>query len=412
MNTKLIEEAYERLKDVVNKTPLELNKRLSDKYKAKIYLKREDLQVIRSYKVRGAYNRMFLLSPKEKAKGVVCASAGNHAQGVAFSCEKLKMKCWIYMPENTPKQKVERVRTLGGKWISIHLVGDTFDEAYQHAKAFCDKSKKTFVHPFDDENVIAGQGTVGVEIFEQLKESVDYIIAPVGGGGLLSGLGLYTKYKNPKVTVVGAEPEGAPSMTKALEAGKVITLDSIERFVDGASVKTVGTLTYQLSKSLLDKMLLVPEGKICQEMISLYQSDGIVAEPAGALAVAGLDQLKDVIKGKTVVCVVSGGNNDVSRYPEVIERSLIYQGLKHYFLIEFSQRPGALRTYLDQALGKTDDITLFEYVKKNNRETGPALVGVELANKDDLKPLLERMDSIGLNYELLKKDSVLFRFLI
>ena len=412
MNTKLINEAHERLQGVVNKTPLELNKRLSEKYKARIYLKREDLQVVRSYKVRGAYNCMFLLSSKEKANGVVCASAGNHAQGVAFSCKKLKVKGWIYMPENTPKQKIERVKVLGGKWVSLYLIGDTFDESYSHAKAFCNKSKKTFVHPFDDENVIAGQGTVGVEIFEQLEGCVDYIVVPVGGGGLVSGLGTYAKFKNPKVNLVGVEPLGAPSMSRALEAGKLVTLDSIEKFVDGASVKTVGNLNFQISTNLIDKMLLVSEGKVCEEMISLYQGDGIVSEPAGVLSVASLDLLKDEIKGKTVVCVVSGGNNDISRYPEVIERSLVYQGLKHYFIIEFSQRPGALRKYLDKALGKNDDITLFEYIKKNNRETGPSLVGIELLHKEDLKPLLKRMNEIGLVYQLLETNSALFNFLI
>lgn len=412
MNKRLVEEAYERLRGVVSKTPLELSKRLSEKYKANVYLKREDLQVVRSYKVRGAYNRMSLLSSEEKVKGVVCASAGNHAQGVAFSCERLNTKGWIYMPENTPKQKVERVRSLGGEWISLHLAGDTFDEAYAHAKAFSDKSKKIFVHPFDDEQVIAGQGTVAIEIFEQLSEPLDYLVVPVGGGGLLSGLGFYAKSMNSKVKLVGTEPLGAPSMSKSLEAGRVVTLDSLDKFVDGAAVKTVGNLNYQLSKGLLDKMLLIPEGRVCQEMISLYQSDGIISEPAGALSVASLDMLKDEIKGKTVVCVVSGGNNDISRYLEVIERSLVYQGLKHYFIIEFSQRPGALRKYLDEALGENDDITLFEYIKKNNRETGPSLVGIELLHKEDLQPLLERMDNIGLSYELLKSGSPIFKFLI
>jgi len=411
MNIKLIEEAYERLRGVVNKTPLELNKRLSDKYKAKIFLKREDLQTVRSYKVRGAYNRMSLLTPKEKYKGIVCASAGNHAQGVAFSCQKLKVKGSIYMPENTPKQKVERVRVLGGNWVSLHLVGDTFDEAYMHAKSFSVESKKVFIHPFDDKYVIAGQGTVGVEIFDQLKEQVDFIVAPVGGGGLISGLGLYGKFKNSKIKLVGVEPLGAPSMSKSLKAGKVVTLKSVEKFVDGAAVKTVGNLTYEISKKVLDNMLLVPEGKVCQEMISMYQSDGIISEPAGALSVASLDLIKDKIKGKTIVCIVSGGNNDISRYSEIMERSLVYQGLKHYFIVEFSQRAGSLREYLAKVLGKNDDITLFEYMKKNNRETGPALVGVELSNKNDLLPLLKRMDSIDLSYELLDSNSSIFKFL-
>jgi threonine dehydratase len=412
LDSRLVEEAYERLKDVVKETPLELNKALSEKYNAQVYLKREDLQLVRSYKLRGAYNKIVSLAAREREKGVVCASAGNHAQGLAFSCEKLKIKGVIYMPKNTPKQKVERVKVLGGAWTELKLIGDTFDDAYKQAKEFASKCEMVFVHPFDDDLVIAGQGTVSVEVFKSLGDSVDYIIAPVGGGGLLSGLVSYASNKFPKTKLIGVEPEGAPSMSRALEAGKVVTLQSIDTFVDGAAVKTVGARTFEIIKSTVDQLLLVPEGRVCQEMISLYQNDGIVAEPAGALSVAALDELKDEIKGKIVVCIVSGGNNDISRYSEVVERSLVYQGLKHYFIIEFSQRPGSLRTYLDQALGKDDDITLFEYIKKNSRETGPALVGVELTRKQDLQPLLKRMEGIGLTYELLKSNSVMFRFLI
>ncbi len=412
LTVSLVEEAYQRLKEIVVLTPLQFNKRLSDKYNAKVYLKREDLQLVRSYKLRGAYNRISLLDQVERKKEVVCASAGNHAQGVAFSCEKLKVKSHIFMPKNTPRQKVERVKALGGKWISIRLVGDTFDESHAYAKEYCQKNGKIFVHPFDDPFIMAGQGTVGLEIFEQLQEPLDYVVVPVGGGGLLAGLGTYVKLKNPNVNLIGVEPQGAPSMTKALEAGRVVTLEKIDKFVDGAAVQTVGNLTFEIAKKLIDKMMVVPEGKVCEEMISLYQSDGIITEPAGALSVAALDDLKGEILGKTVVCIVSGGNNDISRYSEIMDRSLIYKGLKHYFIIEFSQRPGALRDYLDNALGPNDDITLFEYIKKNNKETGPALVGIELSNKKDLKLLLGTMDNLGLKYELLNKNSPLFRFLV
>ncbi len=370
------------------------------------------MQLVRSYKLRGAYNRIALLSEKEKASGVVCASAGNHAQGVAFSCDRLKVKGLIYMPKNTPKQKVERVKALGGKWVTLQLVGDTFDESYVQAKEYCENNGGVFVHPFDDAFVMAGQGTVGLEILEQLGKSPDYVMVPVGGGGLAAGLSTYMKSKDQKVKIIGAEPEGAPSMSEALKAGKPVTLERIDKFIDGAAVKTVGSDTFEAVQDLLDKMLLVPEGKVCEEMISLYQSDGIIAEPAGALSVAALDDLKDEIKGKTVVCVISGGNNDVTRYPEIMERSLIHKGLKHYFLVEFSQRPGALRDYLANALGPDDDITLFEYMKKSNKETGPALVGVELSDKKDLDALLGRMDKMGFSYEIVKKESPLFRFLI
>jgi threonine dehydratase len=411
----LVEEANKNLKGVVTNTPLEFNKRLSEKYKAEVYLKREDLQVVRSYKLRGAFNKMVLLDNSQKLKGIVCASAGNHAQGVAFSCEKLKIKGHIYMPKNTPKQKVDRVKVFGGKWVTVVLVGETFDEAYVFAKKFCKNEKKIFVHPFDDYEVMAGQGTVGLEVLGQLKElnkKPDYFVVPVGGGGLLAGLGSYTKLKNPKVKLIGVEPEGAPSMTKALKAGEVVTLGELDKFVDGAAVKTVGGNTFKLAKDLLDQMLLVPEGKVCEEMISLYQSDGVITEPAGALSVSALDFLKDEIKGKVVVCVISGGNNDMCRYPEIMDRSLVYRGLKHYFIVEFSQKPGALRNYLDNVLGKDDDITLFEYIKKSNKETGPALVGIELAKREDFESLLNRMNYFGLKYEILKKDSTFFRFLI
>ena len=386
--------------------------RLSDKYQAQVYLKREDLQLVRSYKLRGAYNRISVLTKAEKTRGVVCASAGNHAQGVAFSCKKLKVQGVIYMPKNTPKQKVERVRVFGGNYVKLELVGDTFDEASKIAQAYCLKNIKVFVHPFDDVLVMAGQGTVGLEILAQLKTAPDYVVVPVGGGGLLAGLSTYVKAKSKQTKIIGVEPEGAPSMSQALKAGKVITLDSLDKFVDGAAVKTVGANTFEVAKKNLTKMLLVNEGRVCEEMISLYQSDGIVTEPAGALSVAALDGLKDEIKGKTVVCVVSGGNNDISRYPEVVNRSLVYQGLKHYFVIEFSQRPGALRNFLDDILGPNDDITLFEYLKKSNKETGPALVGVELSIKSDLEPLLARMKKVGLAYQKLDKDSPFYKFLV
>lgn len=418
LSKKLVEDAYLRLKKVVTCTPLEKSNRLSEKYQANVYLKREDLQIVRSYKLRGAYNRITLLNQSEKEMGVVCASAGNHAQGVAYACAKLKVKGRVYMPKNTPKQKVEKVRNFGGEWVVLELVGDTFDDSYVFAKEYSEKNNNVFVHPFDDVYVMAGQGTVGLEILKQFEEiksekkSVDFVVVPVGGGGLLSGLGMYMKSKDKNLKVVGVEPEGAPSMLKSLEKGKVVTLKNIDKFVDGAVVKTVGKLTFDVCRKYLNSMLLVSEGKICAEMISLYQNDGIVAEPAGALSVAALDQLQDQIKGKTVVCIVSGGNNDISRYPEIMERSLVYKGLKHYFLIEFSQRPGALREYLDCVLGKNDDITLFEYVKKSNKETGPALVGIELSDKKDLEPLLFRMNSNGLKYELLNKNSSVFKFLL
>src|SRR3989344_1686014 len=411
-SVEMVDEAREALRDVVKETPLIFNRGLSEKFGAKVYLKREDLQVVRSYKLRGAYNRMRHLTPAEKKRGIVCASAGNHAQGVAFSCKTLNVKGTIFMPRNTPRQKVDRVRALGNAWVTVELVGDSFDEAYAASRKFSEAKKAAFVHPFNDPLVIAGQGTVGAEILEQAREHIDYLVVPIGGGGLIAGTGSYFKAKSPKTKIIGVEPQGAPAMYESLKKGRLVELEKIDTFVDGAAVRKVGDLTFPLTKKVADDVLLVPEGKVCKEMIELYQRDGIVAEPAGALAVAALDSLGKKLKGKTVVCVLSGGNNDISRYPEVIERSLVYQGLKHYFIVNFSQRPGALRRFLDEALGQADDITLFEYTKKNNRENGPALVGVELARKKDLQPLMKRMDAIGMSYELLKSDSPVFKFII
>ncbi len=411
-DVRMVDEAREHLRGVAIETPLQYNRGLSERYGANVYLKREDLQSVRSYKVRGAYNRMRILSAAEKKRGIVCASAGNHAQGVAYSCATLSVRGIIFMPRNTPRQKVSRSQALGGKWVTIELIGDSFDEAYQAAQAMSDRKKMTFIHPFNDPFVIAGQGTVGAEILEQTQKPIDYLFAPIGGGGFISGLGSYIKAHSPKTKVIGVEPQGAPSMYESIKQGEQVTLEKIDTFVDGAAVKKVGSLTLAITKKVAEKIVLVPEGKVCTEMISLYQRDGIVAEPAGALAVAALDEYAAKIKGKTVVCVVSGGNNDISRYPEVIERSLVYQGLKHYFIVNFSQRPGALRRFLDEALGPSDDITLFEYTKKNNRENGPALVGIELAKKEHLDPLLKRMKKIGMSFELLPHDSPVFRFLI
>lgn len=406
-----IEDAYHRLEDVVVKTPLEFHESLSKTYDAKIFLKREDMQLVRSYKLRGAYNKISQLSNDERTKGIVCASAGNHAQGVAFSCNKLKTKGTIYMPKNTPRQKIERVRMLGEDMITIVLEGDTFDASFKAAEKYLREQGGVLVHPFDDKDVIIGQGTVGVEIVAALPDT-EVLVVPVGGGGLIAGLGTYAKETNSDITVVGVEPAGAASMDAALKQGRVVTLEKINKFVDGAAVQAVGSNNFTVAKDVIDAMVVVPEDKVCVDMISLYQRDGIITEPAGALSVAALESVRDTIKGKTVVCVISGGNNDVSRYPEILERSLVYLGLKHYFIIEFPQRPGALRSFLDDVLGETDDITFFEYVKKNNREIGPALVGFELARQSDLDPLVVRMKSLGFSFHHVAPDSALFQFVI
>jgi threonine dehydratase len=407
-----VEKANENLSSVVSNTPLQHSKRLSDKYKANIYIKREDLQEVRSFKIRGAYNKISTLSDAEKKRGVVCASAGNHAQGVALSCSLLKIKGTIFMPEITPNQKIEKVKNFGDSYITIQLVGTNYDETYSASLDYCLDNKAVYVHPFNDETVVAGQGTVAKEIYEARNGDIDLILVPVGGGGLISGVSSYLKAKNPQIKVVGCEPQGAPAMYESLKNGKVTKLAHIDPFVDGAAVMQVGTLTYKTSKEFVDNIILVPEGKICTTMIELYQNEGIITEPAGALSISGLDLIKDKIKGKTVVCILSGGNNDISRYPEVVERSLVYLGLKHYFLIEFVQKPGQLRSFLNDVLGKNDDIVLFEYMKKTNREKGPALVGIELKDKNDLAPLVKRLDQMQFKYKKIENGDLLYNLLI
>ena len=407
-----IKNAVTTLKDVVTVTPLTQNLNYSRKHEANILLKREDLQQVRSNKIRGAYHKMSSLTLAEMKKGIVCASAGNHAQGVAFACQKLKIKGTIFMPAPTPKQKLEQVQMFGGDWIQIQLVGDTFDDAQNEAKKECDFLGKTFVHPFDDEKIIEGQATVGLEIIEQAKDSIDYVFVPVGGGGLASGLSSVFKALSPNTKIIGVEPEGAPSMKSALEQRMNVRLEAIDKFIDGAAVQQVGSLTYEICKENLDAMITVPEGKVCQTILDLYNKDAIVVEPAGALTIAALDYFADEIKGKNVVCVVSGSNNDITRTAEIKERAMLYSGFKHYFIVRFPQRAGALKEFVVHVLGPQDDITHFEYTKKTNRENGPAVVGVELKCKEDLEPLLERMKKMNFYGDYLNDKPNLFEFLV
>ncbi|RXK57870.1 threonine ammonia-lyase [Lacibacter luteus] len=400
-----------RIKKVVHKTPLQLNRNLSKKYNCKVYLKREDLQVVRSYKLRGAYNMMSSLSTEELQKGVVCASAGNHAQGFAFSCKKLNAKGVVFMPVITPNQKINQTKMFGEDFIEVRLVGDTFDDCAAAAKKYTEENGMTFIPPFDDLRIIEGQGTVGVEILEEQSE-IDYIFIPVGGGGLSAGIGSYFKTYSPKTKIIGVEPEGAPSMKEALAAGHPVTVENIDRFVDGAAVKRVGDIPFSICKDVLDDMHLVPEGKICSTILRLYNEDAIVVEPAGALSIAVLDDYADAIQDKTVVCVVSGSNNDIDRMQEIKERSLQYEGLKHYFLIRFAQRPGALKEFVNHVLGENDDITRFEYMQKHNKETGPALVGVELRSRMDYDALLANMKKYQINFTELNKNDNLFGYLV
>lgn len=403
--------AYQRLKKIVNRTPLTYNLNLSKKYNCNVYLKREDLQIVRSYKLRGAYNMISSLPAAQLQHGVVCASAGNHAQGFAYSCRKLGIKGVVFMPVITPKQKITQTKMFGEEYIEVKLAGDTYDDCAIAAKAFTAINGMQFIPPFDDYRIIEGQGTVGIEILEDQPE-VDYIFIPVGGGGLSAGVGSYFKTWSPKTKIIGTEPEGAPSMYEALKAGKPVTLKSIDRFVDGAAVKRVGELTFSICKEVLTDMHLVPEGKVCSTILKLYNEDAIVVEPAGALSIAALDDYTEEIKGKNIVCIVSGSNNDIDRMQEIKERSLQYEGLKHYFLISFAQRPGALKEFVNNVLGPTDDITRFEYMQKTNKENGPALVGVELQQSSDYELLLKKMKNCNIEFSEINKNDQLFGYLI
>ncbi len=400
------------LKDVVPPTPLQYNQQLSEKYQAKIYLKREDLNIVRSYKIRGAFNKIASLNDQQRAGGIFCASAGNHAQGVAYACFHQKIHGKIYMPTPTTSQKIDRVRMFGKEFIEVILVGDTFDDANSQAVKDCEAAAGTFVPPFDDEKVIEGQATVGVEILDEITEPIDILLTPIGGGGLSAGIGSYFKVLSPKTKIIGVEPAGAPAMKESLAAGKVVTLENIDKFVDGAAVQSVGKRTFEICKQILSDVVLVPEGKVCTTLLELYNNEGIIVEPAGALTTAALDLVADQIRGKTVVAILSGGNNDIVRMAEIKERSMLFEGLRHYFIVKFPQRAGALREFLVNVLGPNDDIIFFEYTKKTNRENGPAMIGIELKDKNDFQGLLDRMRSYQINYQLLNNKPELFGMLV
>jgi len=404
--------AKKKLQGIINTTPLQYNSNLSLQYGSKIYLKREDLQVVRSYKIRGAYNKMASLPAEILAGGVVCASAGNHSQGFAFACRALQTHGKIFMPTTTPNQKIQQARNIGGDYVEIIIGGDTFDDAFSTASQYCQDHKMTFIHPFDDPKIIEGQATVGLEIIEQTDAAIDYLFAPVGGGGLLSGVAHVFANLSPSTKIIGVEPEGAPAMKISLEKKERVTLPEIDRFVDGAAVKRVGELNFEIFSSYNLEVETVPEGRVCSMILKLYNEDAIVAEPAGVLSLAALEDFREEIKGKTVVCILSGGNNDIIRMDEIKERSMLYEGLKHYFLINFPQRAGALREFLEKVLGPEDDIVHFAYSKKNSRERVSALVGIELKNKKDLEVLFKRLGDFNIPYEYLNHKSDMLQYLL
>jgi threonine dehydratase len=407
-----IDAAAQRISGVVAKTPLQFSDRLSTLTGAQVYLKREDLQAVRSYKLRGAYNLMMQLSPAELAAGVVCSSAGNHAQGFALACRSMGVHGRVYVPAKTPKQKRDRIRYHGGEFIEVIVGGKTYDIAAAAAVEDVARTGATLVPPYDDLRTMAGQGTIAVEILEQLGTEPDLVIVPVGGGGCISGMTTYFAERTTDTSVLGVEPAGAAAMVAALATGEPVTLENVDQFVDGAAVARAGALPFAALTAAGDMLSIttVDEGAVCTAMLDLYQNEGIIAEPAGALSAAALVEA-DITPGSTVVCLVSGGNNDVSRYGEVLERSLVHLGLKHYFLVDFPQEPGALRRFLDEVLGPNDDITLFEYVKRNNRDTGEALVGIEMGSAADLEGLLARMHESDCHVELLEPGSPTYRYL-
>lgn len=410
-----VEEAYDVLKEVVTKTPLQYDLYLSQKYQCNVYLKREDLQKVRSFKLRGAYYAIKQTPVEMLKNGVVCASAGNHAQGVAFTCQEMDVAATIFMPTTTPQQKISQVKFFGGEKVTVKLFGDTFDASAEAAKNFAKTNNQAFIDPFNDLNIMAGQGTVAVEILQQAKKSefqVDYLLAAIGGGGLVSGVATYTKNSSPTTAVLGVEPLGAQSMRAAFDEGKPVMLDSVEKFVDGAAVKQVGALTYEHALEYVDELLAVDEGQVCSTILELYTKQAIVVEPAGALSVSALELVKEDIKGKNVVCIISGGNNDINRMEEIEERSLIFEGLKHYFVINFPQRPGALREFVTDILGPNDDITRFEYTKKVNRGTGPVILGILLKEKEELPNLLAKMAEFDPKYIDLSDNPSLYALLV
>jgi threonine dehydratase len=409
--TAQVGETHQALQAVITRTPLQYSEALSAQYQCKIYLKREDLQVVRSYKVRGGYNFIRNLSDEQRAKGIVCASTGNHAQGVAYTCKFLGIRGRIYMPTTTPKQKLYRVQLCGGDAVEIQLVGDTFDDCLKIALAYSQAEDLAFVPPFDHPQIIAGQATIGKEIWEDLPET-EYVFVPIGGGGLSAGIGAYLKSQNPNIKVFGVEPFGSPTMKHAFEARQPVEIKLTDKFADGVAVKKAGVLTYQICREVLKDIVLVPEGKVCTTMLDFYNRDAIVLEPAGALSVSALDTVAEQIKGKTVVCILSGGNNDIDRLHEIKERSMLYEGLKYYFVVQFAQRPGALKYFVNEILGVNDNITRFEYIQRHNKESGPALVGIELKNSRDYDALISRMNESHISFIPLNENQTLFEFLV
>ncbi|CAD8177297.1 unnamed protein product [Paramecium pentaurelia] len=405
--------AYKRLMKVVTRTPTQKSIKLSEYFGANVYIKREDLQIVRSYKLRGAYNKIISIPENERHRTVFCASAGNHAQGVAYVCNLMKINCIIYMPTNTPSIKFNAVKSWGKQYAQIELVGDTFDESFRASRDKCSAENGIYVHAFDDEKIIEGQGTIAVEILEDINEDqVDFMFFPVGGGGCGAGISSYFKQVSPQTILIGVEPEGSPSMYEAIKQQQVVELESINTFVDGAAIKKSGAKPFEILNSVLKEVVLIPEGHVCTTMMKLFNEEGILVEPAGALAISALDKFKEQIKGKTVVCLISGSNNDLGRMTDIRMLSEIHQGLQYYMFVNFFQKPGALKQFLIQCLGPTDEITNLEYTRKNNREKGPALVGVKVRKPQDFEAMKNKMEELKITHRILQPNQEIFKMLL
>ena len=411
MTSKQVYQALNNIRNHVKKTPIIFNERLSNKYNCNVYIKREDLQLTRSFKIRGSYNKILQLSNIEKKNGIVCASAGNHAQGFAYICNELSIEGDIFLPNKTPKQKIDRIKYFGNNMINLHLLGDTVDESLEHALEFGIKKNKSFVHPFNDSDIIYGQGTIAIEILDKLRP--DIVLSCVGGGGLISGINLVLKDKIPECSLYGCEPLLAPSLSKAIENGFPVKLKNIDTFVDGGSVSKIGEIPYNYLNNQLDDVFLINNGEVCHEMINLYQNDGIIAEPAGCLSICGLSKIpSNALEGKNVVCVLSGGNNDITRYSEIVEKNMIHLGIQHYFIIEFNQKPGELKKFMNNILGENDDINRFEYIKKTNKEYGNVLIGIQLGNIDNLELIKNKLNKFNFRYKKINSDDLIYSYLI
>jgi threonine dehydratase len=404
-----LEVVYNRISDLVKFTPLQKNTRLSKKYNANIFLKREDLQISRSFKIRGAYYKILKIHDKINSNvEIVCASAGNHAQGVALSCNHLNLPCRIFIPNNTPLQKINRIKHFSNSKCVIELFGDTFDQCLEEASKYTVKNNNIFIHPFDDYDVIMGQSTVAYEIFNEITP--DYIVAGIGGGGLISGISLFNTQQKYKCKIIGSEPETCPSMKLSIENNKIIKYPATDIFVDGATVSQVGDITYKIVKKNVDNIYSVPVGRLCEDIMDLYTEDGIISEPAGALSISVLDQM--CIQGRDVVCILSGGNNDISRYPDIKDRLLTYKGLKQYYIIQFTQKPGELKSFINNIMGPNDDIVRFEYIKKTNTESGNVLIGVELENPVNSIIIENNFTNFNIKYLKIDDSNILYKYLI